>query len=74
MKRIKNATQLQLEQEKLAHRRLLLEEDIRHEWKGLLHHFEPGVFARDAFFSGLSWIGNKLLTARDRSEKTHRKS
>jgi hypothetical protein len=73
MKRIKNATQLQLEREKLAHHRLLLEEDIRHNWKELLHHFEPGVFARDAFFSGLSWIGNRLLAARDRAEKTHRK-
>lgn len=73
MKRIKNSTQLQLEQEKLAHRRLLLEEDMRRDWKGLLHHFEPGVFARDAFFSGLSWIGSRLFAAREHAEKPHRK-
>lgn len=79
MKRIKNATQLELEREKLAHRRLLLEEDIRHDWKDLLHHFEPGVFAREAFFSGLGWLSNRLFAARERSGKhadiykTHRK-
>jgi len=73
MKRIKNAIQLQLEREQLAHRRLLLEEDIRRDWKALLHHFEPGVFARDAFFSGLSWIGNRLFAAREHAEKSHRK-
>ena len=72
MKRIKNAQHLQLEQEKLAHRRLLLEEDIRRDWKGLLHHFEPGTFAGDIFFSGLSWIGDRLFATRERAEKNHR--
>jgi len=69
MKRIKNATQLELEREKLAHRRLLLEDDIRHDWKDLLHHFEPGAFAREAFFSGLGWLSNRLFATRSRSEK-----
>lgn len=64
MKRIKSTQHLQLEQERLAHRRLLLEEDIRRDWKGLLHHFEPSGLARGAFFSGLSWMSKRILKDR----------
>lgn len=64
MKRIKSTLELRLEQEKLAHRRLLLQEDIRRDWKGLLHHLEPGGLARDAFFSGLSWMTKRILKDR----------
>lgn len=71
MERIKSILQLRLEQEKLAHRRLLLEEDLRRDWKGLLHSFKPGAFARDALFSGLTWIGNHFFASRKHSENKH---
>ena len=61
MKKIKSAVQLQLEQEKLAHRRLLLEEDIRRDWNGLRHDLEPAVLAREGFYSGLTWIGCRFF-------------
>ncbi|HWB92850.1 MAG TPA: hypothetical protein VG605_13395 [Puia sp.] len=66
MKKIKTSVQLQLEQEKLAHRRLMLEEDIRHDWNGLRHHFEPAAFARETFFSGLTWIGHRIFNTAGR--------
>jgi len=74
MKKIRSGLQLQLEQEKLAHRRLMLEEDIRRDWYGLRHSFEPGVFARDSLFSGLSWLSGRLFGLRSRVRNDHRHS
>ena len=61
MKKIKSSLQLQLEQEKLAHRRLLLEDDIRRDLNGLRHDLEPAALAREGFFSGLTWIGRRFF-------------
>jgi hypothetical protein len=70
MKKIKHISDLRLEKKRLAHDKAVLEHDIQKDWEGLHHAFEPAVFARGAFFSGITWIGRHLFPTRDRSHKT----
>ena len=74
MKKIKGLTHLALEQERLAHRRLALEKDIRKDWTGIRHAFEPAGLAREAFFSGLSWVGQRLFPIHGASHNMHKHS
>lgn len=75
MKKIKRIAQLRYEKKQLERRKTGLEKTIRRDWDDLRHNFEPAAYAKDAVFSGLNWLGQKLLPVagrfgRNRS-KTH---
>ena len=72
MRRIKRISHLQLEKEQLAHRRADLERDINRDWDHLRHRFEPAGLARDAFFSGLTWIGRRLFPTEEHKHHSYR--
>lgn len=61
MNKIRCIAQLRTEQLRLARKRRGLEDDIRKDWKGIRHAFDPTEYTREALASGLHWIGRRLF-------------
>jgi hypothetical protein len=74
MKKIKRIAHLRYEQKKLARRQAGLEQAIREDWDDLRHHFEPAAYAKDAVFSGLAWLGQRLLPTAGRFGRNGKKT
>lgn len=72
MTRIKSVADLRTEQLRLARRKANLEDTIRQDWDSLRRDFEPGAYARSAFFSGLGWLGRRIFSAKTHSDEKDR--
>jgi hypothetical protein len=61
MNRIRSIAQLRTEQLRLARERRRLEDSIHKDWMGLRHAFDPAEYTREAFASGLNWLGHRIF-------------
>ncbi len=62
MRKIRRISHLRKEQTRLQQRRAELEDALRNDWKTIRQTLQPATLAREALVSGVTWIGDQLLS------------
>lgn len=62
MNKIRSIAQLRTEQLRLARERHNIEDNIRKDWNGLRHDFDPAALTREWLLSAAGRLGRRILS------------